>query len=183
MLISVDEIQEAGLVLNLEEPPTVFPVLAEIAEGGDCRFVGPVALQVRAYRAHDMIEVEVQASAQVVYACSRCLKEFEDTLSAEFALTYCRQLPEVEVEDDEEEVELSAEDMGLILFDGQEIDLTEGIQEQLVMALPFRPVCDEGCKGLCPQCGADLNAAPCDCRPQDFNLKMAALKDFKVKKK
>jgi len=183
MLISVDEIQEAGLILDLEEPLATFPVLAEVAESDFCRFVGPVTVQVRAFQAHEMVEVEGQASVQVILTCSRCLKDFESSLSAQFALTYCRQLPEIEVEDDEEGTELSAEDMGLILFDGQEIDLTEGVQEQLVMALPFRPVCDEGCKGLCPQCGADLNVAPCDCRPQDFNLKMAALKDFKVKKK
>ncbi|MEZ4485186.1 MAG: hypothetical protein R2864_11565 [Syntrophotaleaceae bacterium] len=43
-------------------------------------------------------------------------------------MTYCRELPEVEVEDDEEGAELSAEDMGLILFDGQEIDLVEGFK-------------------------------------------------------
>jgi uncharacterized protein len=182
VLISVDEIKEAGLVLDLEEPLEAFPVLGDVAEGGFCRFVGPVAIHVRVFQVHEMVEVEGQATTRAVFTCSRCLKDFESPISANFALTYCRELPEVEVEDDEEGVELSAEDMGLILFEGQEIDLAEGIQEQLVMALPLRPVCDEACKGLCPQCGADLNAAPCDCRPQDLNIKMAALKDFKVKK-
>lgn len=182
MLISVDEIKEAGLVLDLEEPLEAFPVLGDVAESGCCRFVGPVAIHVRVFQVHEMVEVEGQATARAVFTCGLCLKDFESPVSTSFALTYCRALPEVEVEDDEEGAELSAEDMGLILFEGQEIDLTEAIQEQLVMALPLRPVCDEACKGLCPQCGADLNTAPCDCRPQDFNIKMAALKDFKVKK-
>ncbi len=183
MFISVDELKEAGLLLNLEEPLTAFPVLVEIAESGSFQFVGPVKIEVKVFQVHEMVEVEGQATVCAIVACSRCLKEFEQSVVADFVLTYCRELPQVDVDDDDDEgAELSAEDMGLILFDGHEIDLSESIQEQLVMALPSRPVCDEKCKGLCSQCGVDLNFASCDCHPQVVNLKMAALKDFKVKK-
>lgn len=185
MLISVDEVKEAGLFLELEEPLSAFPVLGEIAQSGSCQFVGPVTVKVKAFLAHEMVELEGQASVRANFTCSRCLKEFELGVGSDFVLTYCRELPHVEIADDgdDEGAELSAEDMGLILFDGDEIDLSESIQEQLVMALPNNPVCDEQCKGLCPQCGVDLNAGSCDCPPQDINLKMAALKDFKVKKR
>jgi uncharacterized protein len=181
----VDEVKEAGLFLDVEEPLSMFPVLVEISESGSCQFVGPVTIQVKVFLAHDMVEVEGQAAVEAIFTCSCCLKEFEQSVASDFALTYCRELPQVEIEDDgdDEGAELSAEDMGLILFDGQEIDLTESIQEQLVMALPGRPVCDVKCKGLCPQCGVDLNLDSCDCAPQNVNLKMAALKDFKVNKK
>ncbi len=186
MFISVDELKEAGLLLNLEEPLIAFPVLIEIADSGSCQFVGPVTIQAKAFKIHEMVVVEGQAAVCATFTCSRCLKGFEQSVSSEFVLTYCRELPQVEVEvevDGEEEgAELSADDMGLILFDGQKIDLSESIQEQLVMAMPSRPVCDEKCKGLCPQCGVDLDLVSCDCRPQAVSLKMAALKDFKVKK-
>lgn len=185
MLISVDEIKEAGALLDFEQPLTAFPVLGEIALSGSCQFVGPVTVQVKVFLAHEMIEVEGQASVRTVFTCSRCLEDFELVVGADFALTYCRELPHVEIADDgdDEGAELSAEDMGLILFDGEDIDLSESIQEQLVMAIPSNPVCDEKCKGLCPQCGVDLNTGSCDCSPQDINLKMAALKDFKVNKR
>ncbi len=186
MFISVDELKEAGLLLNLEEPLIAFPVLIEIADSGSCQFVGPVTIQAKAFKIHEMVVVEGQAAVCATFICSRCLKGFEQSVSSEFVLTYCRELPQVEVEvevDGEEEgAELSADDMGLILFDGQKIDLSESIQEQLVMAMPSRPVCDEKCKGLCPQCGVDLDLVSCGCRPQAVSLKMAALKDFKVKK-
>ncbi len=182
MLISVDELKEAGLLLEFEESLAAFPVLVEIAESGSCQFIGPVTIQVRVFRVHEMVEVEGQVTVDATFNCSSCLKEFELSVRSDFVLTYCRELPQIEVEDDEEGAELSAEDMGLILFDGQEIDLSESIQEQLVMALPSRPVCDAMCKGLCPQCGVDLNLASCDCHPPIVNLKMAALKGFKVKK-
>ena len=182
MLISVEELNEAGLFLESEEPLTAFPVLVEVAKSGSCQFVSPVTIRVKVFRVDEMVEVEGQVTVGAIFTCSSCLKEFEQSVSSDFVLTYCRELPQVEIEDEEEGAELSAEDMGLILFDGREIDLSENIQEQLVMALPSRPVCDQECKGLCPQCGIDLNLASCDCRPQVVNLKMAALKDFKVKK-
>lgn len=185
MIISVDEIKEEGLLLESEEPLTAFPVLGEIAQSGCCQFVDPVSVKVRVYLAHEMVEVEGHASVRVNFTCGRCLQEFEQAIGSDFVLTYCHELPHVEITDDgdDEGAELSAEDMGLILFDGDEIDLSESIQEQLVMALPNSPVCKEECKGLCPQCGVDLNTGVCDCPSQDINLKMAALKDFKVKKR
>lgn len=182
MIICVDEIKEPGLLLDIEEPLTSFPVLVEVEKSGCCRFFGPVKGQVRVFHAHQMVEIEGQVAVAAKFTCGRCLQDFEMSVGCDFALTYCRELPEVEIEDDEEGAELSAEDMGLVLYEGHEIDLTESIQEQLIMALPATPVCDQGCKGLCPQCGADLNVTSCDCRPQDLSLKMAALKDFKVKK-
>jgi uncharacterized protein len=89
------------------------------------------------------------------------------------------------VEDpDAEEIELTADDLGLISFEGDEIDLVDGIQEQVIMALPFKPLCREGCRGLCPQCGADLNLGDCACsEPPVLEGKFSILKNFKVEKK
>ena len=81
-----------------------------------------------------------------------------------------------------EEVELSAEEMGLIPFAGEEIDLREALQEQFIMALPQRALCREACKGLCPHCGADLNRVSCGCEPPAFNSRFDALKSFKADK-
>jgi uncharacterized protein len=45
-----------------------------------------------------------------------------------------------------------------------ELDLTEAIREELILAAPEFPLCREDCRGLCPRCGKDLNQGPCDCR-------------------
>ena len=58
---------------------------------------------------------------------------------------------------DEKEIELKLEEIGLLYFRGEEINLQQGIQEQVVMAFPLQPLCAEECKGLCLQCGSDLN--------------------------
>ena len=49
--------------------------------------------------------------------------------------------------------------------EAQELDVTPAVREELVLAAPRYVVCRDDCKGLCPQCGKDLNAGPCGCAP------------------
>ena len=49
--------------------------------------------------------------------------------------------------------------------DATDIDVTPAVREELVLAAPRYVVCRDDCKGICPQCGKDLNAGPCDCAP------------------
>lgn len=183
MLIRIDEIKDDGLVLAREESFDAFPALAEIVASGECTFVAPLVIGLKVYRIGEMVEVEGTVQSRVRLACGRCLVEYEEPLSSRFALTFARELPEIGGESEEEEVELEAEEMGLILFAGDEIDLCEALAEQVIMALPMRPLCQSGCRGLCPQCGANLNEVDCGCVPPVFNPKFAALKDLKPEKK
>ena len=50
------------------------------------------------------------------------------------------------------------------LLDGHQIDLTGPAREALLLEMPMRLLCRKDCPGLCPVCGANLNATPCDCR-------------------
>jgi uncharacterized protein len=102
-------------------------------------------------------------------------------ISVEFQQTYVEQLPAV-TDDDGQELELSAEDMGLELIVDDQIDLVDEIQQQVVLLLPEQPLCKEECKGLCAVCGADLNNAACRCSGKVTNLNFNVLKDFKVEK-
>jgi len=49
--------------------------------------------------------------------------------------------------------------------DATEIDVTPAVREELVLAAPRFVLCREDCKGLCPQCGQDLNSGACECVP------------------
>ena len=181
MRIRIDDIKDEGLSLEYAEESAAFPALAGISDAGDCEIIAPVKTSLRAFPVRDMIEVEGKVETTLRQSCGRCLEEYEENLSASFALTYTRHLPEVS-DDSEDEVEISAEEMGLILFEGEEIDLRDAVQEQVLMALPIRPLCRQECKGLCPQCGANLNEGDCGCGSPDLNIKFAALKGFKVDK-
>lgn len=181
MIIRVDDIKEHGLTLETTDGAELFPVLSQMQEGEEVRFSAPVHVWVRAIRVREMIEVEGRIETALRLGCSRCLNEFEMPMMVPFALTFVRELPEV-ADEDGAEVELSAEEMGLIAFEGDEIDLRPALEEQVVMAFPVRPLCREACKGLCPQCGADLNKQDCGCIRPVFNQKFASLKAFRVER-
>jgi uncharacterized protein len=182
MRIRVDDIKDEGLDLETDETPAAFPTVTEAAEAEGCTFVAPLQTRLRVIRVGEMVEVEGTVESRIRLSCSRCLAEHDEPLVAGFALTYARQMPEVTDEAGEEEVELSAEEMGLTLFHGDEIDLGEAIAEQVIMALPMRPLCREECRGLCPLCGTNLNEGDCGCERPVFNAKFAALKKFKPEK-
>jgi uncharacterized protein len=75
---------------------------------------------------------------------------------------------------------LCDDDLIASTYSGDEIDLAHEIEEQVAMEIPLKPLCDEGCKGLCPTCGTDLNTSCCSCSREPVNLKFSALKDYKI---
>lgn len=80
---------------------------------------------------------------------------------------------------DELGLELTSDDLDLYGYDGETIDLTALFRDQLVLAVPFAPLCAEDCQGLCAQCGADKNRETCQCTPIG-DPRWAALADLKV---
>lgn len=62
----------------------------------------------------------------------------------------------------------------------RELDLRPAVREQWVLAVPAFAQCRDDCQGLCPTCGADLNADPCDCR-QVADSRWGALRDIQGK--
>ena len=70
---------------------------------------------------------------------------------------------------------LSADDLALSYYEGDEIDLTPLVHEQTILALPTRPLCRETCRGLCPRCGANLNSGACGCPAAPPDARLAVL--------
>jgi uncharacterized metal-binding protein YceD (DUF177 family) len=94
--------------------------------------------------------------------CMRCLGSIDERMESEISLV----LQVDGREPDEEEVELTPEDLGVVSLSEPEVDTRPLLVEQIHLEVPMKPLCREDCAGLCPQCGADLNAGPCDCRPE-----------------
>jgi uncharacterized protein len=131
------------------------------------------------HKTGELFLVKGRIQGRVVLDCGRCTERFECKLQGRFSLAYTRELPEI-AESEEDGVELSAQDMGLILFDGETIVLDEMIQEQVVMAFPYRPLCNETCLGLCGRCGRNLNTGPCSCGAEQAENPFAVLKKLKL---
>jgi uncharacterized protein len=56
-----------------------------------------------------------------------------------------------------------------------EVDITDDLREEILLHIPVFPVCSDDCKGICPQCGADLNKGPCECKADEGPNPFSAL--------
>jgi len=155
-----------------------FPVLSELAAQEAVSFHGEIRAELVAELVGSLVEVEGTLSCTVELPCSRCLQPTEQRLELPLSLSFSRQ-PAHAAEPGEER-ELTEDEVGLILFEGEAIDLRSPIEQELLMALPQHPLCRVDCPGLCPVCGADLNQQSCGCSPPQFHGALAALKNFKV---
>ena len=176
MKIRVDEIKGKLRRLSATEEATAYPVLAALQDSGECIFLEPLRTELNVAREYDHIRVEGQIETRVRLACSRCLTDYELGLAAQFTIFYIRSSGAIPAE----EVELSEQDLVSLTFEGDEIDFIDEIANQVITEIPFKPLCNEECKGLCPQCGADLNAGECGCRNLEPVSKFSALKDLKI---
>jgi DUF177 domain-containing protein len=175
--IRVTDISNDGMHLSAIEPVAAFATLLQVQQNHDCVFVAPLSIELQVAREYDHIRVAGSVETQAGLTCSRCLLDFTTKLRSDFTMFYLKS----DAVSRGEEVELSEEDLIAVTFDGEEIDFTEQIAEQVLLELPFKPLCDEACLGLCSSCGVNLNQKGCNCLEQEINLKFNALKDFKAK--
>lgn len=111
-----------------------------VPEGSD------VELDLRMEAVVEGVLVTGSATVQLQGECVRCLRRIEDSSSHQLQELYF--YPGNEVEDDD----------SLVIEEA--VDVESALREAVVLELPFAPLCEEGCLGLCPDCGADLNDDP-----------------------
>lgn len=99
--------------------------------------------------------------SQISQQCCRCLAPIEVPIEVIVQEHYCRNCSPTE---------------DFHSFYGDEIPISEELRENVLLNLPLKPLCSSGCKGLCPQCGANLNKHLCDCQTVDLDPRLAVLK-------
>lgn len=119
-----------------------------------------------------------RVSGTFLGVCDRCLCGVETPFDSEVIWVFVHGSARHPLEDfEDEEDEEFDEDSGVILFEGVSIDLGPPAWDEVVLALPAKMLCSDDCAGLCPQCGANLNTAPCGCASeQDSGLSESGLK-------
>jgi len=137
---------------------------------------GPVHSEVEVTLRKERVRVEGELGADLVLTCSRCLKSFERKIHKGFEVEF---VPDPVVETEGEEVGLTYTDLTVGFYRDDVLDVRAVISEQIVLELPMQPICQEACKGLCHQCGADLNAGDCNCQGPPIDPRFEALLDLK----
>lgn len=104
------------------------------------------------------LELSGSIKAELTVACVRCLETFRAPVDQSFIVKIVKGAAKEGEEEDEEE---AVQDIEVAV--GEKLDVTALLYDQLLIGLPEYPLCDPGCKGLCPQCGTDLNREKCGC--------------------
>jgi uncharacterized protein len=152
--------------LNLEqafEEPIdlshVFEVPPERLERPELLSLDPVRFRGHLEKADTgfLLEGEIQFAG--VVSCARCLREvpFKRRAAVSWVFAPAHERPKAD------DLELSAKDLDVIWYSELVVPFDPLIDEQLQLELPMKALCQDACRGLCPQCGADLNSVACAC--------------------
>jgi uncharacterized protein len=174
--LKLDEIPEEGLDLKWKEEKASLLAYLRGLSRIDFDFETPLQAEVKIQKAGQSVLMTGKVEVTLRFQCVRCLKDFSYPLSTTFELT----LHPLKEAPSEEETELGSEEMESSFFEGGEIHLSEIACEQIFLEIPYQPVCQEGCKGLCPICGKDLNLSSCECVKEELTSGFSALKKLKL---
>ena len=139
------------------------------------RIVAPVELEFDIHKDKDKFRLEGRVRTELELECSRCIEPYRFPIDAAFDQRY---LPAAEASTDAES-EVGEDDLETSFYADDQIDLSQLMREQFYLALPMKPLCREDCKGLCAQCGTNLNTGTCDCAPVWEDPRLAALRNLK----
>lgn len=135
MKIHVNTVPEGGC-----EQQAQYDAGALDMERVDVHLRQPFAVSAFITRADQELIVKAAIRCPVRLVCARCLEEFERALALQAVFSYRVRPSDV-------------------------VDITDDVRQEILLAYPMIPVCRAECKGLCPQCGQNLNVQACSHAP------------------
>ena len=111
-----------------------------------------------------LVCMRIQIEAPLHFACDRCAKEQQQPFVLNTTHTLVTSVNEEETDD-------------MLLLDSLQMETQDVILEDLFLNLPSKLLCREGCEGVCPQCGRDLNEGPCGCK-KPIDPRLAVLQEL-----
>lgn len=165
MMLSRKELAAKGHPVALSG---TFDMSDLLKERKDVVSFGKVKAELEAHSDNGVAVIEGTLWFPVELVCSRCLGPVKETLEIPFREVFTDR-PEIIPKEELEDVHVVADDR---------IELAPYVEEAVWLELPFAPVCDEDCKGLCPVCGRNRNLEPCGCSTDRVDPRLAGLADF-----
>lgn len=161
MIVRVSEIPEEGLAVEgVETFPHPYADPSWRLE----------SLHLRLHREGDDVLVTGGLGARIPQICARCLETFHVQVSPAVDARFV-PAPSGRAE----EHELGADDLDTDVYRSDAIDLASLVETETTLALPMKPLCRDGCRGLCPVCGVNRNATACSCPGKGADPRWAAL--------
>ncbi len=186
MRVNIDEIKGAGLERSWDVTREQLDEVVRDDRAG-YRAAAAARVSARLDKLARRVRLRAATRAELTCPCGRCLAPVTVAVPVEFELSL---VPAEEVSPsgekerrDREEGPVGgsfrAEDADEERYHGKIIDLDPILREQILLSLPAYPVCRDGCRGLCPACGQNLNERECGCDRRVPDPRMASLERFK----
>lgn len=142
-----------------------------LADNPSAKATSPLQATVDAAGDGEFALVSGQLACGLELVCSRCLKSFPHAFAVEFEERFVPgQGPEEEPDPDDDRM--------IHVVETDVIELDPYLIENALVAIPAFPLCEEDCRGLCPECGTNRNEQDCDCRQERIDPRLLGLKDW-----
>ncbi len=112
-----------------------------------------------------VVQLSVRAKFDFHGRCDRCLTPFTRSYDLPLEHTLVTSLENEENDD-------------FILLEQEQLNLAELVEADMLLELPYKSLCREDCRGLCPQCGKNLNEGLCGCRSQSVDPRLEVLRQL-----
>lgn len=174
MVITPAQLVEEPLALHLEIPEGQIEYAPDVRQSGPLALSGTADLLVEHRGPKQFVEdIRLRASYTGPFElqCARCLDPIAQQIHGEFDLLFRPHA----VDADSSERAITEEETEIGYYDGSGLLLEDVVREQVLLSLPSRTLCQDNCKGLCPNCGENLNGSDCRCDPSPADPRWHAL--------
>jgi len=176
MKISVDEIPQSPKEIKFSESVEELNEIYRRSNNRDFGFPSSLEVDLTYYRSGPDIFFSGRFQGMFRGCCARCLENYSFSLNRHFDFVLTPDPAKAERRAEE----LRRDELGLSYYSSDEINLEPLIAEQVMLALPTRALCSDKCRGLCANCGANLNGETCACFAPDGDPRMAIFRTLKV---
>lgn len=161
----------------------------------------PLSVHFSLRKVDEVVVISGNVSTYINLVCSRCANPFQLNTHPSFSGLFCKDPVMAGVGHLQKEGKPAGQNKGFarhahdsgqddLIEEGKDLDITylsqdyvdlsEVLTEQLQLQVPFQPLCDDDCKGMCSNCGADLNVGRCACAKVAKQNPFSVLRDLKL---
>jgi len=120
------------------------------------------------------IRVTGHLKTRIEIPCDCCLELVEFPIESAFSLLY----RPAALSPERDEVAIAGSEAEIDFYEGEGLELSDVLREQVLLLIPMHRVCREGCKGICPVCGTNRNQADCNCQQVVTDDRWAGLRNL-----
>ncbi len=178
MFLDIKDLERHPLDFEEEFQPGVIDFGTEARQRTPLKTSGHAEVIEEHHGKHQIIQdirLRGHLSAGLELQCARCLEPVKQEVARDFELLY-RPLG---ADAGRDELSVTDAEAEIGYYQGEGILLEDVLREQVLLALPLKVTCGPDCKGLCPQCGKNLNQEQCSCSTALEDPRWAALKEVR----